>query len=253
MESTIKLLVCEDDNNLGNLLAQYLVAKGYQVEHCKDGKQGWDAYAKGKHDLLILDVMMPIMDGFSLAKKIRQGDDQTPIIFLTAKSMKQDTITGFQAGADDYLTKPFSMEELILRINAVLKRSRGLAPKEEEPTKHLLGGFVFDLRKQTLTRNTDQASLFPAGSPEGDPEVPAGPRKLTTKETDLLRMLCLHRNGLLPRETALKEVWGDDNYFNGRSMDVYIAKLRKYLATDPRVEILNVHGKGFRLITKEEE
>jgi two-component system, OmpR family, response regulator len=255
MESTIKLLVCEDDANLGNLLAQYLVAKGYEVEHCKDGKQGWDAYAKGKHDLLILDVMMPQLDGFSLAKKIRQGDPQTPIIFLTAKSMKQDTINGFQAGADDYLTKPFSMEELILRINAVLKRSRGLAPKEEEPTRHTLGGFVFDLRKQTLTRDTSQGSLFPdasSGSPAGDPEA-TPVRKLTTKETDLLRMLCLHRNGLLPREAALREVWGDDNYFNGRSMDVYIAKLRKYLAPDPRVEILNVHGKGFRLITKDED
>ncbi len=252
MESTIKLLVCEDDTNLGNLLAQYLVAKGYEVEHCKDGKQGWDAYAKGKHDLLILDVMMPQLDGFSLAKKIRQGDPQTPIIFLTAKSMKQDTINGFQAGADDYLTKPFSMEELILRINAVLKRSRGLTPKEEEPTRYTLGGFVFDLRKQTLTRDTSQASLFPGETNSNEGETPAS-RKLTTKETDLLRMLCLHRNGLLPRETALREVWGDDNYFNGRSMDVYIAKLRKYLAPDPRVEILNVHGKGFRLITKDEE
>ena len=252
MESTIKLLVCEDDNNLGNLLAQYLVAKGYQVEHCKDGKQGWEAYSSGRHDLLILDVMMPHLDGFSLAKKIRQNDARTPIIFLTAKSMKQDTISGFQAGADDYLTKPFSMEELILRINAVLKRSRGLAPKEEEPTRYALGGFVFDLRKQTLTRDTSQGSLFPGDADGSAADTPAS-RKLTTKETDLLRMLCLHRNGLLPRETALKEVWGDDNYFNGRSMDVYIAKLRKYLAPDPRVEILNVHGKGFRLITKDEE
>lgn len=251
MESTIKLLVCEDDNNLGNLLAQYLVAKGYHVEHCKDGKQGWDAYAKGKFDLLILDVMMPLMDGFSLARKIRQSDEDTPIIFLTAKSMKQDTIAGFQAGADDYLTKPFSMEELILRINAVLKRSRGLAPKEEEPTRYTLGGFLFDLRKQTLTRDTSQGSLFTEAAGGADSDVITS-RKLTTKETDLLRMLCLHRNGLLPREMALKEVWGDDNYFNGRSMDVYIAKLRKYLAPDPRVEILNVHGKGFRLITKED-
>ena len=248
MENTIKLLVCEDDANLGSLLAQYLVAKGYLVEHRKDGKQGWDAYNDGEFDLLILDVMMPLMDGFSLAKKIRQSDEDTPIIFLTAKSMKQDTITGFQAGADDYLTKPFSMEELILRINAVLKRSRGLAPKEEEPTRYTLGGFTFDLRKQTLIHDASQGSLFPDVAPE-----PPGPRKLTTKETDLLRMLCLHRNGLLPRESALKEVWGDDNYFNGRSMDVYIAKLRKYLAPDARVEILNVHGKGFRLITKEEE
>lgn len=235
MDNAIKLLLCEDDPNLGSLLAQYLVAKGYAVDHRADGKQGWEAYSKGQYDLLILDVMMPLKDGFTLAREIRARDERTPIIFLTAKSMKQDTITGFQSGGDDYLTKPFSMEELILRVNAVLKRARGLAPKEEEPTKFELGSYVFDLRKQTLTG-------------ENDPES----RKLTTKETDLLRMLCLHRNGLLPRDLALKEVWGDDNYFNGRSMDVYIAKLRKYLAPDPRVEILNVHGKGFRLITKDE-
>lgn len=235
MDNAIKLLLCEDDPNLGSLLAQYLVAKGYSVDHRADGKQGWEAYSKGRYDLLILDVMMPLKDGFTLAREIRARDERTPIIFLTAKSMKQDTITGFQSGGDDYLTKPFSMEELILRVNAVLKRARGLAPKEEEPTKFELGSYVFDLRKQTLTGEHDQE-----------------PRKLTTKETDLLRMLCLHRNGLLPRDLALKEVWGDDNYFNGRSMDVYIAKLRKYLAPDPRVEILNVHGKGFRLITKDE-
>lgn len=235
MDNAIKLLLCEDDPNLGSLLAQYLVAKGYSVDHRADGKQGWEAYSKGQYDLLILDVMMPLKDGFTLAREIRARDERTPIIFLTAKSMKQDTITGFQSGGDDYLTKPFSMEELILRVNAVLKRARGLAPKEEEPTKFELGSYVFDLRKQTLTGEQDQE-----------------PRKLTTKETDLLRMLCLHRNGLLPRDLALKEVWGDDNYFNGRSMDVYIAKLRKYLAPDPRVEILNVHGKGFRLITKDE-
>ena len=235
MDNAIKLLLCEDDPNLGSLLAQYLVAKGYAVDHRADGKQGWEAYSKGQYDLLILDVMMPLKDGFTLAREIRARDERTPIIFLTAKSMKQDTITGFQSGGDDYLTKPFSMEELILRVNAVLKRARGLAPKEVELTKFELVSYVFSLRKQTLTG-------------ESDPE----PRKLTTKETDLLRMLCLHRNGLLPRDLALKEVWGDDNYFNGRSMDVYIAKLRKYLAPDPRVEILNVHGKGFRLITKDE-
>lgn len=241
MDTTIKLLLCEDDPNLGNLLAQYLAAKGYDVDHRTDGKQGWEAYTQGKYDLLILDVMMPLKDGFTLAREVRQRDASTPIIFLTAKSMKQDTILGFQSGGDDYLTKPFSMEELTLRMQAVLKRTRGLAPKEEVPTRYTLGGFTFDARKQTLTHDATT-------SPDGD-----GPRKLTTKETDLLRMLCLHRNGLLPREVALKEVWGDDNYFNGRSMDVYIAKLRKYLALDPRVEILNVHGKGFRLITKDED
>jgi two-component system OmpR family response regulator len=149
--------------------------------------------------------------------------------------MKQDTIAGFQAGADDYITKPFSMEELILRVNAVLRRARGITPADETPTRFTIGGFQFDARKQTLAHESGTEA-----------------RKLTTKETDLLRMLCLHANGLLTRTEALKQVWGDDNYFNGRSMDVYIAKLRKYLAADPRVEIINVHGKGFRLITKEE-
>ncbi|HNE79373.1 MAG TPA: response regulator transcription factor [Flavobacteriales bacterium] len=253
MDTPIKLLVCEDDPNLGSLLAQYLLAKGFVVEHRKDGEQGWAAYAEGGFDLLLLDVMMPKLDGFSLARRIREKDARTPIIFLTAKSMKQDTITGFQAGADDYLTKPFSMEELILRINAVLKRARGLAPKEEEPTRYALGSFVFDLRKQTLARDTSQSSLFPGEEHDVTLTEVEANRKLTTKETELLRMLCMHRNALLPRETALKEVWGDDNYFNGRSMDVYIAKLRKYLAPDPRVEIINVHGKGFRLVTREEE
>lgn len=253
MDNTIKLLVCEDDPNLGSLLAQYLLAKGFAVEHRTDGEQGWAAYQQGGFDLLVLDVMMPRLDGFSLAKRIREKDARSPIIFLTAKSMKQDTIAGFQAGADDYLTKPFSMEELILRINAVLKRSRGLAPKEEEPVRYTLGSFVFDLRKQTLVRDISQGSLFPVEDGNGTATEVEASRKLTTKETELLRMLCLHRNALLPRETALKEVWGDDNYFNGRSMDVYIAKLRKYLAPDPRVEIINVHGKGFRLVTREEE
>ncbi len=243
MDNAIKLLLCEDDPNLGSLLAQYLAAKGYAVEHRTDGKQGWDAYTKDQFDLLILDVMMPVKDGFTLAREIRQRDERTPIIFLTAKSMKQDTILGFQSGADDYLTKPFSMEELILRVNAVLKRSRGIIAHEEAPTKYTIGSFTFDLRKQLLIDERPEAVQAMNGEHQ---------RKLTTKETDLLRMLCMHANGLLPRAEALKEVWGDDNYFNGRSMDVYIAKLRKYLASDPRVEILNVHGKGFRLITKED-
>lgn len=233
MESTVKLLLCEDDANLGSLLAQYLAAKGYAVELRVNGKHGWEAYLKGGFDLLILDVMMPVKDGFTLAREIRQRDERTPIIFLTAKSMKQDTITGFQSGADDYLTKPFSMEELLLRVSAVLKRSRGIAPQEEAPAAHTLGDLVFDVRKQQLSGRGQE-------------------RKLTTKETELLRLLCEHRNGILLRSDALREVWGDDNYFNGRSMDVYIAKLRKYLKDDRRVEILNVHGKGFRLLVREE-
>ena len=234
MTMPIKLLLVEDDPNLGSLLAQYLTAKGYAVDLRTDGKQGGDAYAKGGYDLLILDVMMPVKDGFTLAREIRRTDARTPIIFLTAKSMKQDTITGFQSGADDYLTKPFVMEELLLRVNAVLKRSKGIEPKEELPASYAIGTFSFDPRKQLLN-GTD------------------GERKLTTKESELLRLLCEHRNGVLLRSDALKAVWGDDNYFNGRSMDVYIAKLRKYLKVDPQVEIINIHGKGFRMVTKEGE
>ncbi|HEY0978673.1 MAG TPA: response regulator transcription factor [Flavobacteriales bacterium] len=233
MESAIKLLLCEDDANLGSLLSQYFAAKGYDVDLCVNGQLGWEAYSKGRYDLLVLDVMMPLKDGFTLAREIRKKDDRTPIIFLSAKAMKQDTIQGFQSGADDYLTKPFSMEELLLRVSAVLKRSKGLQVQEEAVTQHRLGALSFDVRKQVLA------------GPEGE-------RRLTTKETELLRMLCEHRNGMLERSDALKQVWGDDNYFNGRSMDVYIAKLRKYLKEEPRVEIMNVHGKGFRLLVKEE-
>ncbi len=229
MERKTKLLLCEDDPNLGMLLAQYLRAKDYDVELRKDGEEGLTAYKKGHFDLLLLDIMMPLKDGFTLAKEIRNKDNDTPIIFLTAKNMRQDTLTGFESGADDYLTKPFSMEELLLRINAVLRRSWGVTPPEERRTSFTLGMYTFDARKQVL-------------------DGPDGERSLTTKENDLLHLLCEHANTVLERSTALRTVWGDDNYFNGRSMDVYIAKLRKYLAEDPEVEVANVHGKGFMLV-----
>jgi two-component system, OmpR family, response regulator len=233
MFTPTKLLLVEDDPNLGNLLADYLRAKGYETELRTDGMQGWQAFQKGKFDLLILDVMMPLKDGFTLARDIRKKDAEVPIIFLTAKSMKQDTIQGFQSGADDYITKPFGMEELLLRVGAVLRRTKGAVPKVEEPEHYHIGATFFEPRKQLL-------------------RTPAGERRLTTKESELLRLLCAQRNDVLERSKALLEVWGSDSYFSGRSMDVYIAKLRKYLASDPRVEILNVHGKGFRLITKED-
>lgn len=240
MSDPIKLLLVEDDPNLGSLLAQYLGAKEFAVDLRTDGQQGWQAYTKGSYDLLLLDVMMPVKDGFTLAREIRQRDQRTPIIFLTAKSMKQDTIQGFHSGADDYIVKPFGMEELILRIQAVLKRSMGILPKEELPASYPIGSFTFEPRKQILKHGSSLET--------GDGE-PAG-RKLTTKESELLRLLCEHRNGLLERSDALRSIWGDDNYFNGRSMDVYIAKLRKYLKADPQVEIMNIHGKGFRLIAR---
>lgn len=229
MSQALKLLLVEDDPNLGNLLATYLQAKGYAVDLRTDGQQGWDAYANGNYDLLVLDVMMPIKDGFTLAREVREKDGTTPIVFLTAKSMKEDTVRGFRSGADDYLTKPFSMEELLLRVGAVLRRTRGVGSKPEEPEEFRFGSSFFDPRRQIL-------------------RTPQGERKLTTKESELLRLLCLNRNDVLERSEALKEVWGNDNYFSGRSMDVYIAKLRKYLREDPAVEIVNVHGKGFRMI-----
>ncbi|HRH68298.1 MAG TPA: response regulator transcription factor [Flavobacteriales bacterium] len=232
MSQPFKLLLVEDDPNLGNLLVEYLRAKGYEADLRTDGQQGRSAYDKGGYDLLILDVMMPQKDGFTLAREIRQKDVSTPIIFVTAKSMKQDTIQGFQSGADDYITKPFGMEELLLRIAAVLRRAKGAEPKSPEPEEYRLGDSSFEPRKQVL-------------------RTPQGDRKLTTKESELLRLLCANRNDVLERSVALNAVWGNDSYFNGRSMDVYIAKLRKYLREDPAVEIINVHGKGFRLIAKE--
>jgi two-component system, OmpR family, response regulator len=232
MSGSNKVLLVEDDPNLGELLSGYLRAKGFTVELRTDGEQGWKAYSGAPFDLLILDVMMPVKDGFTLAREIRQKDQTTPIIFLTAKSMKQDTIKGFESGADDYLTKPFSMEELLMRVSAVLRRTQGVKPRTEEPDRYDLGATVFEPRRQLL-------------------RTPAGERKLTTKESELLRLLCSRRNEILERSVALEQVWGSDSYFSGRSMDVYIAKLRKYLREDPSVEIINVHGKGFRLIAQE--
>lgn len=233
METPIELLLAEDDPNLGLLLSEYLRAKGYHVDLRADGRQALEAFGAKRYDMLILDVMMPLMDGFTVAREIRQRDAKVPIIFLTAKSMKQDTITGFQSGADDYLTKPFSMEELVMRVQAVLRRSQGVKPQKEEPQEYRLGAFRFDVRRRILDLEGDQ-------------------RRLTTKESELLRLLCLHRNGLLERRQALQEIWGEDSYFNGRSMDVYIAKLRKYLHADPSVEIINIHGQGFRLSVRDD-
>jgi DNA-binding response OmpR family regulator len=233
MDSKTRILLVEDDPNLGALLAQYLEAKGHEVDRRTDGAAGLSAFEDGKYDLLILDVMMPVKDGFTLAQDVRKVNSDVPIIFLTAKSMKQDTIHGFEVGGDDYLTKPFSMEELLLRVNAVLKRTRVRDQAEELPEQFEVGGVAYDHRKQQLTVNGSS-------------------RKLTTKENDLLYLLFLNKDQILDRSEALNKIWGDDNYFNGRSMDVYIAKLRKYLKPDDSLEIINVHGKGFRLLSKNE-
>ncbi|QIA09566.1 MULTISPECIES: response regulator transcription factor [Draconibacterium] len=228
MEQKTKLLLAEDDENLGLLLKEYLVAKGYDAELYPDGEAAYKGFMKEHFDICVLDVMMPKKDGFTLAKDIRIINADIPIIFLTAKNMKDDVLEGFQLGADDYITKPFSMEELIMRLEAILRRTsqEGQASAQQVFT---LGKFTFDTRKQTLT--------------EGENTV-----KLTTKESDLLKLLCQNANKVLERNYALKSIWIDDNYFNARSMDVYITKLRKHLKEEPTVEIINVHGKGYKLI-----
>lgn len=224
-----KILLVEDDPSLGPLLQEYLDAKGFETKLADDGKKGGDIFFKGSFDLLLLDVMMPVKDGISLAKEIRVVDKNVPIIFLTAKSMKEDTIEGFNAGADDYITKPFSMEELLARVNAVLRRTNKIRSSESEEVNFKISNYSFNSEKQVLQHNGQE-------------------QKLTTKESQLLRLLCIHKNDVLDRTFALKTIWHDDNYFNGRSMDVYIAKLRKYLKDDPKVEIINIHGKGFKLL-----
>ena len=223
MDDNLKILLCEDDENLGMLLREYLQAKGYSAELCPDGEAGYRAFMKTKFDICVLDVMMPKKDGFTLAQEIRQANAEIPIIFLTAKTLKEDILEGFKIGADDYITKPFSMEELVFRIEAILRRVRG--KKSKESTIYHIGRFTFADKKT----------------------------KLTTKENELLALLCSHANEILQRDFALKTIWIDDNYFNARSMDVYITKLRKHLKDDDQIEIINIHGKGYKLITPEEE
>jgi DNA-binding response OmpR family regulator len=227
------ILLAEDDPNLGQLVQEYLTLKGYTVERATDGNLALDLFTKGQFDLCIFDVMMPKRDGFSLAREVRMTGRDVPIIFLTAKSMKEDTIQGFKVGADDYVTKPFSMEELLLRIQAILRRyQRGAA--ELETSVYSIGSFSFDYPHQLLTRPENSTVSFS--------------QKLTSKESELLKLFAQNLNQPISRSFALKMVWGDDSYFNARSMDVYITKLRKYLREDERVQLVNVHGEGFKLI-----
>lgn len=237
MNEKKRLLLCEDDENLGMLLREYLQAKDYETELCSDGIQGLESFNTKKADLCVLDVMMPRMDGFTLAREIHKISPETPIIFLTAKTLKEDVLEGFKIGADDYITKPFSMEELTFRIEAVLRRVAG--SKNRNKNIYHIGRFEFDKLKQTLSY-TDDA---------GTPVV----QKLTTKEGDLLALFCLHGNEVVQRDYALRTIWVEDNYFNARSMDVYISKLRKLLSPDPEVEIINIHSKGYKLVTPNEE
>lgn len=225
-----KILLVEDDKNLGTVLRDFLMVKDFDVDHSVDGIEAEKFYRNNLYDLLILDIMMPNMDGFTLAKKIRKTDSRTPIIFLTAKSMQQDKIAGLKIGADDYITKPFNTEELLLRINAVLKRSSSVPSLDNNQKIFSLGKYRFDFERRKLT-------------------IGNSTQKLTSKEAELLRLLCIRKNDLLERNYALTKIWQDDNYFAGRSMDVYIVKLRNYLKEDDSVEITNVHGVGFKLIS----
>lgn len=232
MDNKLKILLCEDDENLGMLLREFLLAKGFVADLCNDGEKGYKEFLKGKYDLCVLDVMMPKKDGFTLAQEIRNVNSEVPIIFLTAKNLKEDVLEGFKIGADDYITKPFSMEELVFRIEAIIRRIQG--KKNKQITVFQLGKFTFDTQKQVLISDNKT-------------------QKLTTKESELLTLLCHHINDVLERNYALKTIWIDDNYFNARSMDVYITKLRKLLKDDPSIEIINIHGKGYKLIAPEVE
>lgn len=225
-----KILLVEDDSNFGSIMQSYLELNEYHVTLKRDGKQGLDAVSEDSFDLCILDVMMPVMDGFALAREIKKRHPDLPFIFLTAKSLKADMLEGFKTGADDYITKPFDSEVLLYKLKAILKRH---SPVEDDNkvVEYQIGRFLFNSTLRTLTIDDEMQSLSP-------------------KEAGLLKMFCDASDGILLRKDALMKIWGDDNYFNGRSMDVFLARLRKYLRKDPKVGIANIHGNGFRLVLR---
>ncbi len=231
-----KILLVEDDQNFGDVLKSYLEMHGYDVDLAKDGDEGLIKFNKGEFKLCIFDVMMPKKDGFTLAKEIRENNKEVPIIFLTAKSLKEDVLEGFKIGADDYITKPFNSEELLLRVQAILRRSGSKKEEQEDIKEFHLGSFVFNYPLRILSYT----------GPDGDKHK----ENLSPKEAHLLRMFCIHKNDVLPRSKALTKIWGEDNYFTARSMDVFVTKLRKYLSLDEKLEIVNIHGNGFRLIDR---
>lgn len=234
---TTKILLVEDDQNFGDVLRSYLEMHEFDVTLATDGEMGLEKYNQGKFDLCIFDVMMPKKDGFTLAQEIREKDKQTPIIFLTAKTLKEDVVEGFKIGADDYITKPFNSEELLLRVQAILKRSSSEVDEKEDIKEFDIGNYHFNYPLRILThKNGEEESKD----------------KLSPKEAHLLRLFCLYKNDVLPRSVALTKIWGDDNYFTARSMDVFVTKLRKYIKKDTNLEIVNIHGNGFRLIDRTE-
>lgn len=226
MENQMKVLLAEDDKNLGTILKAYLEAKGFPTTLCGDGQEALDKFKREDYHFCVFDVMMPVMDGFTLAGEIRKLDKKIPMLFLTAKAMQEDKLKGFELGADDYLSKPFSMEELLLRMKAIIRRS---AEDTVRPTTFTIGSYNFVYNRQLLTRGNEE-------------------NKLTSKESELLRLLCENLNNVLDRSVALNKIWYDDSYFNARSMDVYITKLRKYFKEDSNIELMNVHGVGFKLL-----
>ena len=230
-DEKIKILLVEDDVNFGIILKEFLQLKNFEVKLATNGEEGSQFFSKSKYDLCIFDIMMPKMDGFSLAKIVRAKDKNVPIIFLSAKSMLEDKINGFEIGADDYITKPFSTEELFLRINAILKRTNSNSIASSTQFIFKIGKYLFDYEKRLLTFEKKE-------------------RTLTSKEGELLRLFCLSMNDVLPRTTALESIWTEETYFTSRSMDVYVAKIRKYLKDDPAINIINIHGKGFKLLVE---
>jgi two-component system OmpR family response regulator len=229
-----KILLVEDDRNFGDVLKSYLEMNDYDVTLATDGEQGLNAFRNGQYDLCIFDVMMPKKDGFTLAKEVREKDKSTPIIFLTARNLKEDVLEGFRIGADDYISKPFNSEELLYRVMAILKRAKKEEVPESDAKEFIIGDYHFNYPLRILTYKPD-------GSND----------KLSPKEAHLLRMFCLKMNDVLERSEALSKIWGEDNYFTARSMDVFVTKLRKYLSKDDKIEIMNIHGNGFRLVLKD--
>ncbi|MFB0904777.1 MAG: response regulator transcription factor [Nonlabens sp.] len=229
-----KILLVEDDPNFGTVLKDYLLMNDFDVVHAKNGMEGFEKFKKDNYDLCILDVMMPYKDGFTLAKEIREKNEEVPIIFLTAKAMKEDVLRGYKVGADDYLNKPFDSEVLLMKIKAIMQRKGQDSLADSKEFEFQVGNFHLNSKLRFLSLSDKE------------------PVKLSPKENELLRLLALHLNDLMPRELALTKIWRDDNYFTSRSMDVYIAKLRKYLKEDDNVEIVNIHGEGFRLLVKDQ-
>lgn len=233
MSSATKVLLAEDDKNLGTILKTYLEAKGYPTVLAVNGQEAIELFHSDHFDFCVIDIMMPVKDGFSVAREIRKRDKDVPLLFLTAKAMQEDKLKGFELGADDYITKPFSMEELLVRMKAILRRASKTDDPNADTGIYEIGEFVFDFKRQTLKKN----------------EIT---QKLTSKESELLKLLCQKMNDVLDRSYALKVIWHDDSYFNARSMDVYITKLRKYLKDDPQIELMNVHGIGFKLMVSDD-